>query len=68
MISSFGNHIMLFELHKTRERELLAAARESRLREAARNARTLRVLEATRPRLRHRFLVGVGDFLAFFGL
>jgi len=59
---------MLYALHKARERDLFANARESSLLEAAKNTKTHKAVGANRPSLRHRFLVGIGDFLASFGL
>ncbi len=68
MYHPWVNPNALYELHKVREQELFAKAKESRLLEAAKNARTLIAVGANRPRLRHRFLAGIGDFLVSFGL
>ena len=68
MSTPMVNPNILLTLHKVRERELLAKAREIRLLEAAKNTRTLIAVGANRPRLRHRFLAGILDFLASFGL
>ena len=68
MFSPMLNPATLLALHKARERELLAKARESHLLSAAKNARTLKAAGANKPRLRDRFLVGIGRSLMSFGL
>ena len=59
---------LLLELHRGRERELLAKARESQLLNAAKNARLQSGAEANRPRPQDRVSLEIGSLLVSFGL
>lgn len=63
MFNSQMSHHVLLELHRVREFELLAATKDSFSLEAAKNAEALGIVDATRPRLLKRSLVGVCRFL-----
>ncbi len=67
MFSSQMSHHVLLELHRVREFELLAAAKESSFLKAAKDSEGLGIVDATRPRLLKRSLVGVCRFLMAFG-
>ncbi len=68
MFSSYMSHHALLELHRVREFEPLAAAKDSFSLEARKNAGALETVEATRPRLLKRSLVSVYRFMLAFGL
>ena len=59
---------MVYELHKTRENDLFAKARESSLLEAAKNARPHKAVGASWTRLGTRFPARILDLLVFLGL
>ena len=68
MLSPMVNPTTLLTLHKARERELFAKAKESSLLEAAKSARHHNAVGASRPRLGTRFPARILDLLVSFGL
>lgn len=66
MFSSQTSHHALLELHKAREIGLIVAAKESFSLEAAKNDGMLAIVDATRPRLLKRSLMGVCRLLLAF--
>ncbi len=66
MFSSQMSHHVLLELHRVREFELLAAAKESCMQESKKNPKILRMGNQNKPSFRLRFLAGVSQYLGAF--